>query len=116
MPRYRLRFFFSPGSAVCLWSDNAAAREKWDYSIDVQQLPLPENLWRFALHLCAWHDTSIDWDYPPGPSPWAAAERGRFNRAAQDFLSVLRGQLGDEFEVIDESDTAANHGLARKLT
>lgn len=107
MPTYCLRFFFSPGGGICLWAGNDAARDEWDYPVDVQGLPLPENTWRYAYHLCAWYDTSIDWAYPPNPSPWDANETARFNLAAQSFLRTLREQLGPDFEVLDESGTAA---------
>lgn len=73
----------------------------------MRSLPLLENTWRFAYHLCSWFDTSIDWSYPPDPSPWNAAERERFNKAVQQFLETLRDQLGPDFEVIDESSTSA---------
>lgn len=106
MHLYRLRYFFSAGSNVCLWAENEAARQKWDYPIDAQRLPLPENTWRFSFHLCAWYDTSIDWSYPPNPSPWDVRERTNFNLAAQRFLANLREQLGADFEIIDESETA----------
>jgi len=106
MHLYRLRYFFSAGSNVCLWAGDEAARQKWDYPIDAQCLPLPENTWRLSLHLCAWYDTSIDWSYPPNPSPWDVRERTNFNLAAQRFLANLREQLGADFEIIDESETA----------
>ena len=106
MSVYHLKFFFDPGSGTCLWAINDAARDMWDYSVDAQLLPLPENTWRFAHHLCSWYDTSIDWTYPPDPSPWEAAERDRFNVAAQRFLGLLRLQLGPDFEVEDDSSTS----------
>lgn len=105
MATYKLRFFFSPGSGICLWSANDATREKWDYPVDVQALPLPENTWRKALYVMAWHDTSIDWSHPSGPSPWTDEERFNFNRAAQSLLALLREQLGSDFEICDESET-----------
>jgi hypothetical protein len=58
------------------------------------------------LHLCSWFDTSIDWNDPPDPSPWDAAEEERFNRDAQRLLVVLREQLGSDFEIVDETGTA----------
>jgi hypothetical protein len=106
MSIYRLRYFFDPGSGICLWAGNDAARSQWDYPIDARDLPLSENTWRFAHHLCSWYDTSIDWAYPPDPSPWDATERARFNLSAQRFLSILQDQLGPDFEVLDESGTS----------
>jgi hypothetical protein len=101
-PRYRLRFFFDPGAGVCLWSGNDAARERFGYPVENRSLPVPENLWRLLEHLCAWHATSIDWSYPPDPSPWTPAERHRFDESASAALEQLRTALGPEFLVVDE--------------
>ena len=51
MDIYLFRYFFDAGSGVCLWSANDAAREKFDYAIELQSLDLPENLLREALHI-----------------------------------------------------------------
>ena len=106
MPTYSIRFSFDAGSGICLWAGNSVTREQWDYPIDAKDLPLAENTWRFAHHLCAWYDTSIDWVYPSDPSPWDAGERARFNLSAQRFLGILRAQLGPDFEVRDGSGTS----------
>lgn len=106
LPLQVLKFFFDPGSGICLWAGNAAARERWDYAVDAHLLPIAEDTGRLAAELCSWFDTSIDWASPSGPSPWAAAERERFNVESQRFLRLLRSQLGPEFEVIDASGTA----------
>lgn len=103
MPRYVLRYFFDPGSGICLWSGNDAARERFDYPVQLPDLGLPENLLRRALYVMAWYDTSLDWSYPPNPSPWSASERARFHETSQALLSALRQQLGSGFEIRDES-------------
>lgn len=103
MPRYVLRYFFDPGSGICLWSANEAAREKFDYPVQLRDLGLPENLLRKALYVMAWYDTSLDWSYPSNPSPWSESERALFSETSQDLLSVLRQHLGSEFEIRDES-------------
>ncbi len=106
MARYRLRFFFDPGAGICFWAANDAACECFDYPIDARNLPLAENTWRRIYFLTSWYDTSIDWNYPPNPSPWDNDERERFNREAQKLLVVVREELGSDFEVVDESGTA----------
>jgi hypothetical protein len=102
---YRLRYFFDPGGGICLWSANDAARERFGYPVKARSLPLTENTWRRVAYLCAWYDTSIDWRYPPDPSPWEGSERKRFNNEAQNLLARLRKELGPEFEIADESGT-----------
>ena len=39
---YLIRFSFDPGSGVCLWAKNEAAREKFGYPIEHWELPLRE--------------------------------------------------------------------------
>jgi hypothetical protein len=52
--------------------------------------------------LAEWHDTSLNWDYPPDPGPWRQPECDRFNDAVASLLADIRRALGPEFEVIDE--------------
>lgn len=106
MAKYRLRFFFDAGGGICLWAGNDAARERFDYAIVPSSLPIPENTWRRMIYLCSWYDTSIDWNYPPDPSPWSEEERARFEDEAHKLLALLREQLGPDFEIIDESRTS----------
>ncbi len=108
MANYLLRYFFDAGSGICLWSSNDAAREKFDYPVELQSLELPENLMREALNIVTWFDSSLDWSYPPNPSPWSEQERGHFNEASQSLLSKLRQQLGPAFDIRDESGTMPN--------
>jgi hypothetical protein len=103
MPRYVLRYFFDPGSGICLWSANGVAREKFDYPVELSTLGLPESVLQQAADVMAWHDTSMDWSNPANPSPWSEEERARFHSASQTLLSTLRQQLGSEFEIRDES-------------
>lgn len=76
--------------------------------MELDELGLSENLVRRVQFLIAWFDTSIDWSSPAGPSPWSAEQRIDFSRAAQDLLSQLRGALGSDFIIFDESDTATS--------
>ncbi len=105
MSRYVFRYFFDPGSGICLWSGNDEARERFDYPVELSDLGLSENLLRQAFHLIAWYDTSLDWSYPSNPSPWAESEKTRFHVASQNLLSMLRQELGSEFEIHDESSS-----------
>lgn len=103
MSHYVFRYFFDAGSGICLWSANDEAREKFDYPVQLSDLELPESLLRQAIHVMAWYDTSLDWSYPSNPSPWSESERIRFHDASQNLLSMLRQELGPEFEIRDES-------------
>lgn len=102
MARYALRFFFDPGSGICLWAACPEARERFGYPIEPRQLPLPRAVRERINELVDWYDTSVDWEYPAGPSLWDDAEQERFTRAARQLLAVLRAQLGPDFEIRDE--------------
>src|SRR5437879_1150698 len=96
--RYVIRLMFEWGGG-CLWCGNAGARERFDVGPIEDRLPLTSNTrWRLA-ELSAYHDGALDWDYPPGPSPWSVVEHERFENAAGELLSVVRAELGPEFEV-----------------
>jgi len=100
---FRIRFFFDAGSGICFWAGNEAARQKYDYPIEASTLPMSENLWREAVYICAWYDTSIDWEYPPDDSPWSSSERNIFNRKVRDFFARVQAELGSEYELVNES-------------
>jgi hypothetical protein len=102
--------WFDPGSGVCLWGANAATVEAFGYPIDTRRLPLTDNL-RYALEaLIAVFNTSIDWDYPPGPSPWSAEQWQRWRQSGNELLARLRAELGTGWEIHDVRDVL--HGNA----
>lgn len=100
-PTYRLRFFME-WHASCLWQANDAARRRFGFEVDPNELPLSratrDEIWR----LSEWHDTSLNWDYPPDPGPWREEECARFNAAARALLAAIRAELGSDYEVVDE--------------
>lgn len=106
MTHYEIRYCFDAGSGICLWAANDAARDRWGYAIAADALSLPPDLGHAVERLVAWYDQSIDWSYPPNPSPWSTSERERFNLAAQSLLHALRTVLGTHVDVVDASGTA----------
>ena len=74
MTKYGLRYFFDVGSDTCLWSPNDSAREKFNYPVDINTLPLSENSERHVIYITARYDTSRDWNDPAGPSLWDVDE------------------------------------------
>jgi hypothetical protein len=104
---YLVRYFFDPGSGVCLWSKNEAARESLGYPIDHWELPLSENTKRWLQHLITLFDTSIDWNAPSGSDNyWSDDELQQFKLAAKKGLELLRQELPSPlYEFIDETKT-----------
>ncbi|MBW4662334.1 MAG: hypothetical protein KME15_27085 [Drouetiella hepatica Uher 2000/2452] len=104
---YRLRYFFDSGAGICLWAANDVTRDRLGYTVDSSKLPITSTLMHRVEFVLAWYDTFLDWDNPPRETQWKAIEGERFNLAAQEVLHLLREQLGAEFEIVDESKTAA---------
>lgn len=105
MMGYRLRYFFDPGSGVCLWAANDSTRDHFGYAVNCRDLPLSNTLSARLQHLIKWFDTSLDWDDPGGPSRWSPDEHDQFRRAARDGLEQLRAELPPvHYEIIDETD------------
>jgi hypothetical protein len=102
--KYRLRFFCEWRDG-CLWPGNDAAYEAFDLGpydvLDPCPLPLSDDTLRRCQELVAWHDTSLNWDYPPDPGPWRQAECDRFNEAVKCLVAALRTELGERFEVVN---------------
>jgi hypothetical protein len=105
--KYILRFFFEWGGG-CLWTGNEPAKQDFGYGpLDLLE-PCPLALSAATLAECVrlaeWHDTSLNWDYPPEAGPWRQAECDRFNASAGQLLARIRVELGPLFEVIDDQD------------
>jgi hypothetical protein len=96
---FRVRLMFEWGGG-CLWCGNDASRERFDVGPIEDRLPLSPAIRRRMNELSAWHDRSLNWDYPPDPGPWPSEEYLRFEAAAAELLADLQRELGPEFDVV----------------
>lgn len=85
-----------------LSSADEHTKQKFADAVDPAQLPIDENLQRRIHYVAAWYDTSIDWIYPPNPTPWQPGELKRFEPSVDLLLAGLRKALEGEFEIKDE--------------
>jgi len=100
--RYEVRYFFDPGSGICLWAKNAEARQKFGYPIDHRNLDLSENAKRQIDQIIAWFDTSIDWKSPPNKI-WSEDDQLKFKLEAVKVLELIREELPPpEWEFFEE--------------
>ena len=83
-----------------LWCGNAAASERFDVGPVEDRLPISENSRKSLAELSALHDTALNWEYPPDPGPWTSEEDENFDAKAIELLSVIREELGPEYEVV----------------
>lgn len=99
----KFRYFFDPGSGICLWAADDEAKEAFGYPVDLSQLPLSQEVIALGQQLIARFDGSIDWEYPPNPSPWSSAEQESFKAASRQLYAKLASELGAGFEIVDET-------------
>ena len=100
-PQLVLRHFYDPGAGVCLWAANDAARERFGYQVELTELPITPELRDEGQRLMALYDTSLDWDYPPDPSPWSDEQWGQFFDENWAFVRELQRQLGSEYQLLN---------------
>jgi len=100
MVRY-LRFFFELGVDTPLWPEDMDS--EYGYPCDPELLPISPALRAELARLSTWYQSSIDWEYPPNPSPWTGLEQQLFKEQAHTALESLRDELGAEWKVRDES-------------
>lgn len=110
------RYFFDPGSGVCLWAANDEAWRQFGYPVELEALPLSVNTRLAAEELIGRFDSGIDWNDPAGPSPWTEDDELSFLIAARQVLQHIREELGDEFEVRDELQCSPSADDTVKLT
>jgi hypothetical protein len=96
------RFFFDAGSGIALWAANAETRARWDYPIDIDDLPVSATIRTELDELLERHDASFNWSDPTGSTPWPEAECARFNADARAWLNRLRAELGPTWTIHDE--------------
>ncbi|MEU1941006.1 hypothetical protein ABZ554_00695 [Streptomyces sp. NPDC020125] len=100
---YHLRFFFEVG---------VPHTPVWPHDVDsphgspcvLERLPISAATREELARLCGWHQSSIDWEYPSGPSPWTEEQWVLFGQQADAALEALRHQLGGDRIVEDRRD------------
>lgn len=101
--KYKLRFFFEYQVGTCLWSANELARQKFGYPVELSELELPKKMRDKIKEINDRFETCINWDQPNGPAIWTENQRLSFNQAAKDLFLKIQNELGQKFEIIDES-------------
>ena len=100
---FRIRLMFEWGGGS-LWCGNGAALKQFDVGPVEEALPLSELALGRLNELSQWHDTALNWDYPPDPGPWSTEEYAKFEREALNLLTELQAELGPKFEVVYEAN------------
>ncbi|MER8161877.1 hypothetical protein [Streptomyces sp. NPDC094472] len=97
---YHLRFIFEAGVPhTPLWPDNVDS--PYGYPCELERLPISPATRTELARLCEWYQTSIDWEYPPDPSPWREERWELFRQQADAALESVRHELGGGWRIED---------------
>lgn len=101
-----LRFFFEYGVDTPLWpgpaDDPHVVDSPYGYPCELDRLPITSHTQIELARLAEWYQSSLNVEYPPGPSPWPKEQQELFTRQADAALEVLRQELGAGWTVMDE--------------
>jgi len=113
--KHKLRFFFDYGSGICIWAGNITTERKFgNYPIENYALPITKDLINELNNLVIEYDSSLDWGYPPNPSPWTKEHKIDFSNRANMAYTKLCNELGSSYEVKNEFDGCINLPLKWK--
>lgn len=93
---------------LAYWYEWRASSPLWDRSsdggmVDLQDLGLSEELIRDIQKTGDWHDTALNWEYPPDPGPWRQEECDRFNKKARELYVRICKELEGRYVVVYEA-------------
>lgn len=84
----------------CISSGNSEAVKMFGgYIIRNDCLNISEELSLRLLSLCKEYQSSLNWDYPPDPSPWTQEKKCDFSRRARQAYCDLVLQIGNSYHV-----------------
>ena len=99
LPKYKLNYWFEWSCETPFWADDDYTRDELGSPIDLNSLPLPDDLKQKLRELCDWHNSSLDWSDPTGPSPWTVNQKVSFNNKALSLYNEVCEKLGDDYIV-----------------
>jgi hypothetical protein len=97
-PKFQLTLMFEWGGGS-LWCLNDAASKRFDVGPVEDRVGLTPQIKGRLHQLTEWHDTALNWEYPPDPGPWTKQEYDAFDVAALNVLGEIKSCLGPEFRV-----------------
>jgi hypothetical protein len=95
---FRILYWFEYGGP-CMWAMDDVTKEKYGYPIHADSLPLSKEVIKEIISLEKEYQSSLDWDYPPDPSPWTEEQKLDFLLRAQKLYYVMQRELGPDFEI-----------------
>jgi hypothetical protein len=95
-----LNFWWEWQAASPFWPADDVARAKFGLGeINAADLGLPPELVEELRVTAEWHDTSLNWSYPPDPGPWRHDECARFNATSKALFERCQKLLAGTVEL-----------------
>jgi hypothetical protein len=90
----KLRYFFDPGSGICLWAADDEARAQFGYPVELEELSLAGDTLALGNSLIERFDGSINWSDPGSASP-GLKNRGQIScaKASASTASLLQNSV-----------------------
>lgn len=102
--KYTFRYWFEWGCredfCPCLWSVDNVTKDKYNYYVDINELPISKELISFLCQLSIEHDNALDWNYPPDSLLWTKEEEEMFYIKAKEGYRRLQEELGSDYKII----------------
>jgi len=99
-PKYKLEFMFEWGNAVCVWSANEDAKEKFKSDpIGTWDLPISQPLKDSLDELTDAYQTAFDYENANGKLLWNKSQITEFKAKAKKAYTLLCEELGPEYGV-----------------
>lgn len=86
-----------------MWCGDGTALARFSAGSIEEKLPLSSITLESLGKMTRWHDTALNWNYPPDPGPWKASEYTEFDDAAGPLFQAIEEELGHGFEVVYET-------------
>lgn len=99
MAKYEMKYMFDWDSGICVWSTNGATHEEYGYAIEVDALPISQELKNILDGLIEKHDTALNWNCPQGGLLWSDEEIDSFKAEATNAYRRLCSELGPDYLV-----------------
>ncbi len=112
MARFALRLLLDAGAGVCLWSVNDAARARFGYAVETDDLPISAGLKADVKDLIRAYDDGFDWSDPGAHADPPVTARFGYEADAplrariRNLLPRLRAALGPDFTIETDFDSS----------
>lgn len=96
MKIYEMKYMYDWSIGTCLWSINEAAIRDYNYPVDINELPISNELREMLIYLIYKHDEALNWDNHVDELLWSKEEIEKFSKMALAGYEKLCQELADD--------------------